>query len=167
MTGLNPDESVILEVAAVVTDLGLTQLDRYQAVVRQPETVLTAMNEWNIKTHTQSGLLDRVPYGKPLQQVEEEVVAIVREHFPDEPAVLAGNSVHQDKRFIERYMKKLASMLHYRLLDVSAFKLVFRHMLHVEYNKQNNHRAIDDIFESIQELQHYLGYIEVSRKGAV
>ncbi len=159
MTGLDPERSVILEFAAIVTDLKLEPMAQYHAVVRQPQSELDKMNDWNRQTHSQSGLLDRVPDGKPLAEVERETIAFVRRWFGDEQPVMAGNSIHQDRKFIDRQMKSLAKILHYRMLDVSSFKQVFREMYGVHYQKNGTHRAFDDITASIEELKHYLTFI--------
>lgn len=163
MTGLDPYESVILEFAGIVTDLKLNQQHRYQAVVHQPESELAKMNEWNWKTHTESGLLELVPQGKPLAVVEQEIIDFIHKHFGDDKPILAGNSIHQDRKFIDRYMKRLADNLHYRMIDVSSFKQVFRYLYNIEYSKASPHRAFEDISASIEELQHYLSFINIPK----
>lgn len=162
MTGLDPEQSVIIEFAAIVTDLNFKELGSYHSVVYQPPSLLEGMDEWNTRTHTESGLLAGIPNGKKLELVESELLAFIDEHFKEENPVLAGNSIHQDRKFIDRYMPRLSKRLHYRLLDVSSFKLIYNHLYQVRFTKQNTHRAVDDIHESINELKHYLGYVKVS-----
>lgn len=157
MTGLDPETCVIIEVAAVVTDLGLNELAEFEAVVRQPPEALAGMDEWNTRTHTKSGLAAKVPDGRDLAEVEADLLAMVDEHFPGERVVLCGNSVGQDKRFADAYMPELAERLHYRVIDISSFKeLIARMWPEVSFKKQQTHRAIDDIRESVAELAFYL-----------
>ncbi len=163
MTGLDPYESVILEFAGIVTDLELNQLHRYQAVVQQPQSELAKMNEWNTKTHSESGLLELVPNGKALETVEQEIIDFIHTHFGEDKPILAGNSIHQDRKFIDRYMKRLANNLHYRMIDVSSFKQVFRYLYNIEFSKANTHRAFEDISASIEELKHYLSFINIPK----
>lgn len=159
MTGLDPETCVIIEIAAIITDLEFTPLAEYEAIVYQPPEQLAGMDDWNVNTHTQSGLLAKIPSGKPLSQVEQELGELLDSIFAGEPAVLAGNSIHQDRKFIDRYMKTFASKLSYRMLDVSAFKLVFKNLYDVNFAKENNHRALEDIQASINELRHYLTFV--------
>ncbi len=160
MTGLDDVADSILEVAVVVTDLNFNTLDEYQTVVYQPQSVLDRMNEWCKKTHGESGLTAAVPGGKPLAQVEAELIALARRHFDlKDRIVLAGNSVGNDRRFIDRYMPEFAKLLHYRLIDVSSFKEIFREKYGLGFEKKNAHRAVDDIHESIRELGHYLSFV--------
>ena len=161
MTGLNPLEAVILEFAGIVTDLDLTVLDSFHEVVYQDRRELVKMNEWNRTTHAESGLLDAVPNGKPIEEVDERILAFLQPHFPDEEPILAGNSIHQDRKFIDRYMPRLSAFLHYRMIDVSSFKMVFKHMYGLTYKKDTPHRAFDDILASIEELSYYRQFIKV------
>lgn len=157
MTGLDPETCVILEVAAVVTDVDLDEIAEFEAVVRQPHEALAAMDEWNTRTHTKSGLVAKVPQGRELAEVDADLVALVDAHFPDERVVLCGNSVGQDKRFVDRYMPGLAGRLHYRVIDVSSFKELFtRKWPNVTFKKQQDHRALGDIRESVAELAYYM-----------
>lgn len=165
MTGLDEKADQILEVAAVVTDLNLREVERYQAVVHQSASVLENMNDWCKKHHGESGLTAEVPGGKPLAQVEAELLALLGRHFAsEEKVVLCGNSIHNDKRFVDRYLPGLSKRLHYRLIDVSSFKEVFRDRYGVKFEKANAHRALGDVFESIKELEHYLSYVKLEVK---
>jgi oligoribonuclease len=161
MTGLDVESCAIIEVAAIVTDLELNPLEEYTRVVQQPQAVLDTMDAWCIKTHGESGLTAEVPTGTPLAQVEAELLALLDRHFgADERVVLCGNSIHQDRRFIDRYMERLAARLHYRMVDVSSFKEVFRSRYGVQWEKANNHRALQDTRESIRELAEYLRHVQ-------
>jgi oligoribonuclease len=164
MTGLDVEKEVIIEVAAVVTDMHFQSLYRYHAIVCQPQSYLDAMDAWNKKHHTDSGLAALVPSGKSPDQVESDLMVLLDTHFPDERAVLAGNSIAQDRLFINKYFTRFAPRLHYRALDVTSFKVVFVNCFGVTYEKRGAHRAVDDIAESIAELQHYLSYVSGTPK---
>ncbi len=156
MTGLIPEKDRILEVAAIVTDLEFRVLDTLEAVVFQPTAVLEAMDAWCKEHHGKSGLTARVSNGISEKDVDSLLAELARKHFGTEKVVLAGNSIWQDRRFVERYLPQFSSALHYRMLDVSAWKLVFENCFGKKFKKQEKHRALGDIEESIAELRHYL-----------
>ena len=165
MTGLDEHVDHILEVAVVVTDIDLKPLEQYHRVVFQPQDVIDRMNDWCKKTHGESGLTAAIPTGTPLEVVEKELIALASRHFGGkERIVLAGNSVGNDQRFINKYMPELTKRLHYRLIDVSSFKEIYREKYHLQFEKKNAHRAVDDIFESIKELEYYLSFVKVPEK---
>lgn len=162
MTGLDDAKDVILEVAIIVTDLDFKPLETYNEAVFQPQQALDGMDDWCKKTHGDSGLTEKVKKGKPLQKVEEDLLAIIKRHFPtDERVVLCGNSVGNDKRFVDKYMPELAKKLHYRILDVSSFKVVFKNKYKIKFEKKKSHKALEDITESINELKTYLSYVKI------
>ena len=162
MTGLDETKDVILELAAIVTDLDFNVLDQLHHVVFQPQEILDGMDDWCKKTHGDSGLTAKVRDGTPLATVESELLALMAKHFDaKEPILLAGNSIGNDRRFIDKYMPEAAKRLHYRMIDVSSFKEIFRQKYGVKVEKKNHHRAVDDILESINELKTYLGYVTV------
>lgn len=162
MTGLDDVTDKILEVAVVVTDIELKPLEEYHRVVFQPAEVVAGMNDWCKKTHGESGLTALIPSGMPLAQVEKELVALIERHYgAQERVVLCGNSVGNDKRFIDRYLPEVAKRLHYRLVDVSSFKEIYRDRFKLSFPKGNAHRAVDDIHESIRELGFYLSFVKV------
>ena len=162
MTGLDENVDTILEVAVVITDIDFKPLEEYHRVVFQPAEVLENMNDWCKKTHGESGLTAAVATGMPLATVEKELMDLVGRHFGGKDrVVLCGNSVNNDKRFLDKYMPELAKRLHYRLIDVTSFKEVFREKYHLGFEKGNAHRAVDDIHESIRELKFYLSYVNV------
>lgn len=161
MTGLDVDKEVIIEVAGQVTDLNLKVLDTYHTVVNQPQIYLDNMDDWNQTHHRESGLIDLIPSGKEPQVVENELIEWTEKNFGDEKAILAGNSIGQDRLFLNRYMPDFTELLHYRMLDVSSWKLVFNHMYQQQYQKKTAHRALDDIRESIEELKFYLQFLKI------
>jgi len=163
MTGLDPTRQVILEVAAIVTDLELTtELDTYEAVLRQPQSYLDAMDNWNKTHHGESGLAAKVPHGKDPSAVEDDLIQLVEKHFTGgERAIIAGNTISQDRSFIERHMPRLEPKLHYRMLDVTAWKVVMGPRYGLKYDKKKAHRALDDIRESLGELRFYLQHVVV------
>lgn len=166
MTGLDDKTDTILEVAVVITDLAFKEIDRYSRVVFQPPFVLENMNDWCKKHHGESGLTAEVPNGTPLAQVEKELLALVAKHYPsEEKIVLVGNSIHNDRRFIDRYLPEFAKKLHYRLIDVSSFKEIYRERYGIKVEKANAHRAVGDILESIKELEKYLSYVKLPVKA--
>lgn len=165
MTGLDVEKEVIIEVAAIVTDLNFAELDTFETVVKQPQKYLDNMDNWNKEHHKKSGLTAKVPNGMPPDQVEAMLVDLAKKHFPDsnERPVLAGNSIMQDRLFINKYMPDLAAKLHYRMVDVSSWKVIINNKFKYVYQKSNKHRALEDIRESIQELRHYCDMMDVTR----
>jgi len=163
MTGLNVETERPIEVACIITDFDFKELATYESVIRQPQEFLDRMDDWNKTHHGESGLLAKIPKGKDPAEVEKDLIDMVRWYFPEgrENAVLAGNSIMQDRLFIERYFKNFAALLHYRMLDVTAWKIIFKDKFKREYKKKNQHRALDDIRESIEELKFYLQYVKV------
>lgn len=161
MTGLTVTSDVILEVAAEVTDLDFKTLASYEAVISQPQEKLATMDEWCQEQHSKSGLLDRIAQeGRVEKEVVHELVGFIKAEFGDEPAVLAGNSIHNDRNFIKQWWPEVDSLLHYRMLDVSSFKILMRAKYDVDFKKKEVHRAFDDIQASIAELQHYLEWLK-------
>jgi oligoribonuclease len=161
MTGLDPETDVILEIAAEVTDLQFKTLASYEAVIFQSDEKLANMNEWALAQHAKSGLTERIrTEGRPETDVIHELVDFITTQFGDEPAVLAGNSIHNDRNFIKRWWPEVDDTLHYRMLDVSAWKLVMQARYDVSFEKKEVHRAFDDIQASIAELQYYLEWFK-------
>lgn len=158
MTGLNPDSDRILEVGAIVTDWQLQEIAAYEAIVHQPESILDLMDEWCVTQHGASGLTARVRDSQlSEQQVEAELIAFAQQHCgQDAKLLLCGNSIHMDRRFIERQWKDFDALLHYRMLDVSAWKVVFEGRFKKKFAKPEEHRALGDIRGSIMELKYYL-----------
>lgn len=166
MTGLDVNKEVVIEVAAIITDFDFQELDQFEAVVRQPQHYLDNMDAWNTEHHKKSGLTAKVPYGMAPDLVEAKLVDLVKKHFPDSKnkPILAGNSINQDRLFIDKYMPEFSQRLHYRVVDVSSWKVIMNTKYGYRYNKSNQHRALDDIRESIQELKYYTRLIELPKK---
>lgn len=164
MTGLDSDEDVILEVAAEVTDFEFKTLASYEAMVKQPrETVVERMQKntwWTDFPANRDEFVSKLEQGKSSEQVQKELIELVKQHFGDEPAVLAGNSIYNDRKFIVKAWPELNLLLHYRMLDVSAWKVLMQAKYGVTFEKKEIHRAFDDIQASIAELQHYLEYFK-------
>jgi oligoribonuclease len=158
MTGLEPSVHHILEVCVVVTDIHFENLHTWESAVFQPPEVLGLMDNWCVKTHTASGLVARVPSGISVVELDQTLTTLAKEHFGKERIVLCGNSIGQDRKFVEAYLPNFAKTLHYRMLDVSSFKIVFENRYGIKYKKKNKHKALDDILESIDELKLYLSY---------
>lgn len=166
MTGLDPIQDVILEVAADVTDFDFTTIESYEACLSQDrDTVVKRMQEniwWKDFPANRDAFIDGLDEGKSLAQVEQELIALVDKHFGEEPAILAGNSIHNDRLFIKQWMPALDLRLHYRMLDVSSFKILMQGKYDVPFEKKEVHRAFDDIQASIAELDYYLDWFKKS-----
>ena len=160
MTGLQPNQDVILEIAAEITDFDFTPLASYEARIKHNRTdveqLMKANAWWEAYPANRDDFLDKLEDAKPLAEVEKELIALIKAQFGDEPAVLAGNSIHADRGFIEYHWPELTKLLHYRMLDVTSWKVVMQGKYGLEYTKKETHRAFDDIHESIEELQFYL-----------
>ena len=156
MTGLDPEKEVIIEVATIITDMELKEIDEYHAVVQQPQAFLDNMDEWNTKTHTETGLAAKVLTGKSPFQVEDDLINLAQRYFKKNEVIIAGNSIHQDRLFLKKYFSRFNELLNYRMLDITSWKLILKHKFGQEFKKQNTHRALDDIRESIKEFQFYL-----------
>jgi oligoribonuclease len=160
MTGLDPVQDVILEVAAEITDFEFKTLASYEAIITQPRSVVLERMQkntwWADFPANRDEFLQKLESGKASDLVEKELVALVAEQFGDEPAVLAGNSIHNDRNFIRQHWPALDLKLHYRMLDVSAWKVFMQGKYGLSFEKKEVHRAFDDIQASIAELQHYL-----------
>ncbi len=164
MSGLDVEKEVIIECAVIVTDYQLKEIETYHAVVKQPQSYIDGMDAWNKKTHGETGLIAKIPDGKAPEVVEKELIDLAKKHFGNDKVIIAGNSVGHDKAFLSHHFKKFSELLHYRLLDVTSWKLVFKDMLKVKHEKKNTHRALDDIRESIDELKYYMKFIKLDQK---
>lgn len=160
MTGLDENEDRILEVAVIATDWDFNELAVYEAVKKvEPELMKMRMvgEFWEKFLASRDGLMEQNTDGKASQTVEGELLAFIDKNFPEgEPVLLAGNSIHQDRKFIVNEWPRLDARLHYRMLDVSAWKVVFAGKYKKRFAKSEAHRALSDIRGSIEELQYYL-----------
>ena len=160
MTGLDTFLDVIIEIATVVTDKDLNKIAEGPVIaIHQPDSVLNAMDEWNLTHHGNSGLIKRVQESDySVEQAETETIEFLEEFVPKGVSPMCGNSICQDRRFMAREMPMLEEYFHYRNLDVSTLKeLTARWKPEVldGYTKKGAHLALDDILESIEELQFY------------
>lgn len=160
MTGLDPDSDVIIEIATLVTDADLNLLAEGPVyAIHQSDEILAGMDEWNTNQHGKSGLTQRVRDSKiDLAQAEAETIAFLEAWVPKGKSPICGNSICQDRRFLVRGMPKLEAYFHYRNLDVSTVKELARRWrpeVLAGVKKSGAHLAMDDIKDSIAELQHY------------
>jgi oligoribonuclease len=162
MSGLDPERERIIEVATILTDGQLNELAiGPELVIHQSEEILGAMDDWNKKHHNESGLVERVRQSTfDDAAAETAILAFLAQHVAaKERPLLAGSSIHQDRRFIHRYMPALDRRLHYRMVDVSSIKELCRRWYPAQLAalppKRESHRALDDIRESIDELRYY------------
>jgi oligoribonuclease len=165
MTGLNPKKDIILEVAALITDFDFKILDTYEARIKhdkdQVEKLLNANSWYRDQVPENRELFLKVSDdAKDLGKVEDQLIQFVRKNFSNETVTLAGNSVHFDRNFIRQYWPAFDKLLHYRILDVSSWKIIMNNKYGVEFPKANTHRALDDIYESIAELKFYLNWFD-------
>ena len=167
MTGLRPQQDVILEVAAVVTDFEFTEIARFERGVKHSTETLQKLldeNSWYEKfPENKAYFLAKAGQGELMSDIDSALAAFVAEYFGDEPAVLAGNSIHNDRNFIRHWLPNFEQRLHYRMLDVSAWKVYMQGAHGLQYQKSESHRAADDISESIAELAYYLNWFAEQR----
>jgi oligoribonuclease len=162
MTGLDASKDSILEIAAIITDWDFNILDSYEAVVHQTDQILSGMNDWCKNQFKLNGLTERVRQSNiGLKDAQDATLSLISKYFGDDiPVLLAGNSIHSDRAFIAQHLKRLEDRLHYRMLDVSSFKVVFQTKYRRVFAKGESHRALDDIKESIAELKFYLNGVK-------
>ncbi|MGL5949272.1 MAG: oligoribonuclease [Aeromonas sp.] len=160
MTGLDPELHVVLEIASLITDKNLNVLAEGPVLaIFQPEAELAKMDEWNQTTHGKSGLLERVK----ASAIDEaaavaQTLEFIKAWVPERSSPLCGNSIGQDRRFMVKHMPQLEAYFHYRNVDVSTVKELVRRWqpsLMDGFKKQGTHQALDDIRESLAELQFY------------
>jgi len=162
MTGLDPEKDKIMEVAAIATDWDLEPISSYGGVIKVDDSIIKKRmigEFWEKNKESYDSLISQNQNGQSVETIEEELLKFINENF-DEEIYLAGNSIHQDRKFIDREMPQVANRLHYRMLDVSAWKVYFEGALGKKFIKPENHRALSDINGSIDELKYYLGMIK-------
>lgn len=161
MTGLNPEQDVILEIATIITDNQLNILAEGPVLtISQSSILLDTMNDWCKQQHEKSGLTQEVKDSTiTVQHAEEQTLDFIRQYCFPTKSSLAGNSVWQDRIFMQKYMPKLIAYMNYRLIDVTSFKEMLRRWYpqnpYLDFKKSDKHRALPDIRESIEELKHY------------
>lgn len=170
MTGLDPVKDRILEVAAIATDWDFHTLGAFEAAVHVDEELVKKRFKagavfWDANPDARDGLLNQNAAAvKDVAEVETELLEFINTHFDaDTPVLLAGNSIHQDRKFIAHEWKRLDSRLHYRMLDVSAWKVVFDGKYGKRFAKPEAHRALSDIEGSIMELKYYLTKVRLGK----
>ncbi len=162
MTGLDPIDDSILEVAAIATDWDFNELDVMEGVVSIDNDLLEKRIEnnssfWNLNPMAREGLMSQNKHGKSSQKVAGDLIKFIEKNFGEKTDVLlAGNSIHIDRQFIDKQWPSVAEKLHYRMLDVSAWKVVFDGKFKKKFAKPQDHRALGDIRGSIMELKYYL-----------
>jgi oligoribonuclease len=160
MTGLDPDRDHIIEIATIVTDAQLNLIGEGPVIaIHQPEPVLSGMDDWNRRTHGESGLTERVRRS-PFSAIDAELKTLdfLQQHAAAGASPMCGNSICQDRRFLAREMPALEKFFHYRNLDVSTLKELARRWapdVLAGLQKTSKHLALDDIRESIEELRYY------------
>ena len=160
MTGLSVVDNVIIEIAVIITDSHLNILAESPSyVIFQPEEELKKMDKWNVSTHTKSGLIDKVRISTSTEAIiEQEILQLLKKYTYKGKSPLCGNTIHQDRKFLAKYMPLLEDFLHYRNLDVSTLKELGRRWypnIVAGFTKHNKHEALADIRESINELIYY------------
>lgn len=159
MTGLIPEVDRVIEIATIVTDSHLNVLAEGPVIaIKQPDAALEAMDEWNTRTHSASGLVERVRSSTVSDQLASDMTLdFLREWVPEGVSPMCGNSICQDRRFMARHMPALEKYFHYRNLDVSTLKILAQRWRPdlPDLPKQGAHQALADIRESIEELRHY------------
>ena len=160
MTGLDPQQDEIIEIATVVTDANLEILAQGPMLaIHQPASVMDAMDEWNTSHHGASGLTERVRVSElSTRDAELETLEFLKQYVPARKSPMCGNTICQDRRFMARLMPELEEFFHYRNLDVSTLKELARCWkpeLLSGFQKKGAHLAMDDILESIDELKYY------------
>ncbi|MDO5072931.1 oligoribonuclease [Neisseria animaloris] len=160
MTGLDPEKERIIEVAMIITDPHLNVLAQSEVyAIHQSDEVLNNMDEWNTATHQRTGLTQRVRESAYTEaEVEQKLLDFMAQWIPEKTTPMCGNTIHQDRRFMVRYMPRLEAYFHYRNLDVSTLKELARRWNPAVYKgvvKKGSHQALDDILESIEEMRYY------------
>jgi len=160
MTGLRPERDVVLEIATIITDEHLNILAEGPVLaIHQPDEQLAKMDKWNVKTHTGSGLIERIKKSSTtVEQAEQETLAFIKEFVNKGQSPICGNSICQDRRFLYQYMPILEDYFHYRHLDVSTIKVLAERWapkIRKGFEKDSKHQALQDIKDSIDELKYY------------
>lgn len=164
MTGLDPEAEVITEIAALVSSFGLAIEHEYEATVHYSPMDLKARFDkeengfWNSMPEERDKLIAACDKSEiNLEEIEDEMIKIVKKCFSkEESVILAGNSIRVDRMFIDKYMPRFAALLHYRMFDVTTFKIWIEGNGHEGRKKEERHRALYDIHESMEELKYYL-----------
>jgi oligoribonuclease len=160
MTGLDPEDNVIIEIATIITDDELNIIAEGPVIaVYQSGFELDKMDDWNVKTHNGSGLVERVKASAvSMEEAEKQTIEFIALHVKKGHSPLCGNSIHQDRRFLVKQMPLLEEFVHYRNIDVSTLKELakrWKPSILPGFKKSGSHKALDDILESIAEMKYY------------
>ncbi|CCK77682.1 Oligoribonuclease [Oleispira antarctica RB-8] len=160
MTGLDPEDNVIIEIATVITDDQLNIVAEGPVIaVHQSDFELGKMDDWNVKTHNGSGLVERVKTSTmSMEDAEKQTIEFIAQFVKKGHSPLCGNSIHQDRRFLVKQMPLLEEFMHYRNIDVSTLKELakrWKPAILPGFTKSGSHKALDDILESIAEMKYY------------
>jgi len=160
MTGLDPEDNVIIEIATIITDDQLNIVAEGPVIaVHQSDFELGKMDDWNVKTHNGSGLVERVKTSTmSMEDAEKQTIEFIAQFVKKGHSPLCGNSIHQDRRFLVKQMPLLEEFMHYRNIDVSTLKELakrWKPALLPGFTKSGSHKALDDILESIAEMKYY------------
>ncbi|MDO7597346.1 MAG: oligoribonuclease [Pseudomonadota bacterium] len=160
MTGLDTTNDEIIEIATIVTDADLNILAEGPIIaIHQPDSILDRMDAWNTKQHGGSGLVERIRNSTIKEaEAEQQTLEFLKKYVPAGTSPMCGNSICQDRRFMARIMPELEAFFHYRNLDVSSLKELARRWapkVEKSFKKKSSHLAMDDVKDSIRELQHY------------
>ena len=164
MTRLDTQRDYIIEIASIVTDKNLNIIDEGpNLVINQPDEVLNSMDQWNTNHHNNSGLTQKVRESSITESIaEKQTIEFLSKYVPKGVAPLCGNTICQDRRFLARCMPQLESFCHYRSIDVTSIRELGKRWYFEDidnFQKNSNHRALDDIIESIEELRHYREHV--------
>jgi len=159
MTGLDPDTDYIIEIATVITDSRLNTIAEGPVLaIHHEQDILDRMDDWNVRQHGRSGLLQRVKDSDiSTRQAEQQTLEFLKQYLPANSSPMCGNTICQDRRFLYRHMRELEKYFHYRNLDVSTVKELIKRWTNGkdQFVKNASHLALDDIKDSIEELQYY------------
>jgi oligoribonuclease len=163
-TDFDYPNNLLLEVSVEITDFNFVTLDSYEARIKNNPNKMVERFKlntfWQDFPENRDDFLKNNDKGKSVKQIEDELIALVDKHFDSEPAILAGNSIHSDRQVVKVHWPKLDLKLHYRMFDVTTLKILMQGKCGVMYEKNNSHRAYDDIQASIAELQFYLDWFQ-------
>ncbi len=157
MTGLNVVQDTILEIATLITDNELNLIAQGpELVIHHDATIVNHMDDWNVNQHTKSGLLEKAFNSTvTLEEANRQTLEFIKSYCKERSAPLCGNSVYQDRIFLRKYMPSIDKFLHYRIIDISSVKELARRWYNLEFKKPENHRALEDIKASVEELKFY------------
>lgn len=156
MTGLDAHIDHILEIACIITDKNMNYLAQYESVIYHNNEILEGMSDWCKRTHSDSGLIDLVKKSKNnYNNIESNIIKLLSFCAKIKETYIAGNSVYNDLNFIKQYMPSIADFIHYRVFDISTFKILAEIKGIPLFIKRNNHKALEDIKESIAEYNYY------------